>query len=101
MKRTPLYRRELPDYTRGEELCNMITHILGGALGILACVLCPIYAVRNHNTWGVVSGAIFGFCMLVLYAISSIYHGLPRTLFGKRVLQVLDHCSIFVLIAGT
>lgn len=101
IKRTPLAARSLPDYTHGEEITNMVTHIVGGALGILALVLCPVFGARHHSAWGVVTGTLFGFCMLVLYAISSIYHGLPRTLFGKRVLQVLDHCSIFVLIAGT
>ena len=101
MKRTPLALRRMPDYTRGEEICNMVTHIVGGALGILALVLCPIFAASRHNVYGIVSGALFGFCMLVLYAISSVYHGLHPTVFGKRVLQVLDHCSIFLLIAGT
>ena len=101
MKRTPLHERTLPNYTRGEEICNMVTHIVGGALGILALVLCPIFGARHHSAWGVVCGTLFGFCMLVLYAISSIYHGLSPRLMGKRVLQVLDHCSIFLLIAGT
>ena len=64
-------------------------------------MLCPIFAASHHNVYGIVSGALFGFCMLVLYAISSVYHGLHPTVFGKRVLQVLDHCSIFLLIAGT
>ncbi len=101
MKRTPLAERALPDYTRGEEICNMVTHIVGGALGILALVLCPVFGARHNNAWGVVCGTVFAFCMLVLYAISSTYHGLSPKLLGKRVLQVLDHCSIFLLIAGT
>jgi len=101
MKRTPLAERVLPDYTRCEEIWNMITHILGGALGILALVLCPVFGARHHSAWGVVCGCIFAFCMLVLYAISSVYHGLSPKLRGKRVMQVLDHCSIFLLIAGT
>ena len=101
MKRTPLADRKLPSYTRGEEITNMVTHIVGGALGILALVLCPIVGARHHSAWSVVSGSIFGFCMLVLYTISSVYHGLHPSLFGKWVLQVLDHCSIFLLIAGT
>ena len=101
MKRTALADRSLPDYTRGEEICNMVTHIVGGALGITACVLCPIFGALHHDAYAVVSGAIFGFCMLVLYAISSVYHGLSPRLFGKKVMQVLDHCSIFLLIAGT
>ena len=58
MKRTPLAQRKLPDYTRGEEITNMVTHIVGGALGILALVLCPIAGVRHHSAWAVVSGVM-------------------------------------------
>ena len=101
IKRTPLADRRLPDYTHGEEITNMVTHIVGGALGILALVLCPVFAARHHSGWGVACGTVFGLCMLVLYAISSIYHGLSPRIMAKRVLQVLDHCSIFLLIAGT
>ena len=49
MKRTPLAQRELPDYTRGEEICNMVTHIVGGALGILAIVLCVVIGAKHHS----------------------------------------------------
>ena len=101
MKRTPLAERVLPNYTRGEEICNMVTHIVGGALAILSLVLCPIVGARHHSVYGIVSGCVYGFCMLVLYSISSIYHGLSPKLMGKKVLQILDHCSIFLLIAGT
>ena len=101
MKRTPLSERKLPEYTHGEEITNMVTHIVGGALGILALVLCPIFGAHHHSAWSVVSGCVFGFSMLTLYAISSVYHGLSPKLLGKRVMQVLDHCSIFLLIAGT
>ena len=101
MKRTPLAKRQLPNYTRGEEITNMVTHIVGAALGVLALVLCPIVGVRHHSAFSVVSGIVYGLCMLALYAISSVYHGLSPRLFGKRVMQVLDHCSIFALIAGS
>ena len=101
MKRTPLAERVLPNYTKGEEICNMVTHIVGGALGILALVLCPIIGAKHRSAFSVVSGCVYGFCMLVLYSISSVYHGLSPKLRGKKVLQVLDHCSIFLLIAGT
>ena len=101
MKRTPLAQRELPNYTRGEEICNMVTHIVGGVLGILACVLCPIIGARHHSAFAVVSGAIYGFSMLALYAVSSVYHGLSPRLHGKKVLQVIDHCTIYFLIAGS
>ena len=101
MKRTPLRERKMSDYTRGEEITNMVTHIVGGALGVLALVLCPVVGARHHSVWSVVSGTVFAFTLLVLYTISSVYHGLSPRLFGKRVMQVLDHCSIFLLIAGT
>ncbi|MBE5775078.1 MAG: hemolysin III family protein [Clostridiales bacterium] len=100
-KRTPLSERVLPDYTKGEEICNMVTHIVGGALGILAVVLCAVFGAIHHNAYAVVSGCIYGSSMIVLYAISSVYHGLSPRLTAKKVMQVLDHCSIFILIAGT
>ncbi len=101
MKRTPLAQRWLPDYTRGEEITNMVTHIVGGALGVFALVFCPIVGARHHSAWAIVSGIIYALSMVTLYAISSIYHGLSPRVFGKRVMQVLDHCSIFFFIAGT
>lgn len=99
-KRIKLKDRLLPDYTVAEELTNMITHIVGGALGIAALVLCILTAARNNNIYGIVGSAIYGTAMIVLYTMSSVYHGLrPGT--GKKVLQILDHCTIYFLIAGT
>ena len=100
MKRTKLSDRKLPDYTRGEELANMITHILGGVIGIVALTLCVIRAALHNNVWGIVSSAIYGTCMITMFTISSVYHGL-RPNMGKKVLQVIDHCTIYFLIAGT
>lgn len=100
MKRTKLSDRQLPDYSRGEELTNMITHILGGVLGIVALTLCVIRSALNGNVYGVVSSAIYGTCMITMFTISSVYHGLKPNL-GKRVMQVIDHCTIYFLIAGT
>jgi len=79
----------------------MVSHIVGGVLGIVAVVLCVVFAALNSDVYGVVSGAIYGFTMILLYAMSSIYHGLSPQLMAKRVFQVIDHCSIFLLIAGT
>ena len=99
-KRMKLSERRLPDYTRGEEIMNMVTHIVGGALGIAALTLCVIFAALNGNVYGVVGSAIYGGCMVALYTLSSVYHGLhPGT--GKKVMQILDHCTIYFLIAGT
>ena len=101
MKRIKLQDRELPTYTKGEEIFNMTSHIVGGALGIVATVLCIIFAAVHGNGYGVVSGAIYGVTMIVLYTMSSVYHGLSPNLKAKKVFQVLDHCSIFLLIAGS
>ena len=101
MKRTKLADRQMPVYTKGEEIFNMTSHIVGGALGILAIVLCAVFAGMKGDVYGVVAGCIFGATMLVLYTSSSIYHGLKPETFSKRVFQVIDHCTIFILIAGT
>ena len=101
MKRTKLDDRVLPTYTKGEEIFNMVSHILGGVLGIVALTLCVIFAAIHHNVYGVVSSTIFGISMIILYTMSSVYHGLKPELKSKKVFQVLDHCSIFLLIAGS
>ncbi len=101
MKRTKLRDRILPKYTKGEEIFNMTSHIVGGALGIVALVLCVVFAAVHGNGYGVVSGAIYGVTMVILYTMSSIYHGLNPKRKVKKVFQVLDHCSIYLLIAGS
>lgn len=100
MKRTRLRDRELPDYTRGEEIFNMVSHIVGGALAVAALVLCVIFSALKGDAWSVVASAIYGATMIVLYTMSSIYHGLKSET-AKKVFQVIDHCTIYFLIAGT
>ena len=100
MKRTRLSERQLPDYTPGEERMNMITHIAGSIVGIAALVLCILRAAGKGNVWGIVSAAIYGTSMIAMFTISSVYHGLKPNL-GKKVMQVIDHCTIYFLIAGT
>jgi len=100
MKRTKLSDRKLPDYTRGEEIMNMVTHIAGGAIGIVALTLCVIRAALHDNVYGIVTSAIYGATMITMFTISSVYHGLKPNL-GKKVMQVIDHCTIYFLIAGT
>ena len=97
MTRTKLKDRILPDYTKGEEIFN----IVGGSFGIVALVLCIVFAAIHHNGYAVVSSAIYGVMMIILYTMSSIYHGLKPQRKAKKVFQVLDHCSIFLLIAGS
>ena len=78
MTRTKLADRKLPDYTRGEEIANMTTHIVGGAFGIATLALCTIFPVLNRNYWALVGGIIYGIMMIFLYTMSSVYHGLVK-----------------------
>ena len=100
MKRTRLCDRQLPNYTKGEERMNMLTHIAGGIIGIAALVFCVIRAALHDNVWGIVTSAVYGATMIAMFTISSVYHGLKPNL-GKKVMQVIDHCTIYFLIAGT
>ena len=100
MKRTKIKDRLLPPYTKGEEIFNMVSHIVGGGLGIIIAALCIVKSFLIHNVYGIVASFIYGISMIVLYTMSSIYHGLIHVT-AKKVFQVIDHCSIFLLIAGT
>ena len=100
MKRTPLRERMLPNYSQGEELMNMITHIVGGALGIAVLLSCVIKAALRDNFFGILGCTIYGTAFITMFTISSVYHGLNPGM-GKKVLQVIDHCTIYFLISGT
>lgn len=102
MTRTSLKERKLPNYTKGEEIFNMVTHIVGGALGVAALVLCVVFAFLKRDAYTVVSSFIYGFSIVILYTVSSVYHGItPKADIAKKVMQIIDHCVIFILIAGT
>lgn len=100
MKRTKLAARQLPAYTQGEEITNMITHIVGAVVGLAALVACVLRAAFRNNGVGVAACAIYGAACVAMFTISSVYHGL-RPCLGKKVMQVVDHCTIYYLIAGT
>lgn len=100
MNRTKLCDRTLPHYTQGEETMNMVTHIVGGGLAVIGFLLCILQAAHHGSITAIVCTAIYGTSLVAVYAMSSIYHGLhPCT--GKKVMQVMDHCAIYFLIAGT
>ena len=100
MERIPLRERALPDYTRGEEITNMVTHIIGAAFSLPILIGGVILATYHRNPWAIVGCCIYALTMLWLYTMSSVYHGLGDNI-GKRVMQVIDHCTIYALIAGT
>ena len=100
IKRVKLQDRVLPNYCLGEEITNTVTHILGGIGGVIALILCVRKAMMFHGAVEVLGAAIYGACLIVLYSISSVYHGLKPSM-AKKVMQVLDHCAIYFLIAGS
>lgn len=91
----------IPKYTKGEEIFNMTSHIVGGGVGVAVTALCVVFAALHGNVWGVVGCSIYGAMMIVLYTMSSIYHGLSPAITAKKVFRVIDHCSVYLLIAGT
>ena len=100
MQRIKLADRVLPTYTKAEEIFNMVSHIVGGGLGVIALVLCVIVSAMHRDVFAVVGSAIYGASLVILYTMSSVYHGLKLEK-PKKVMQVIDHCTIYLLIAGT
>ena len=87
-------------YTLGEEISNSITHGIGSLLSIAALVIMVVVAAIHHNTIGVVTSAIFGASLIILYTMSTLYHSISNEK-AKKVLKVFDHCTIYLLIAGS
>lgn len=87
-------------YSLGEEIANSITHGVGWLLSVGGLVVLVTFAALTGGAVRVVSCAVFGATLVLLYAASTLYHALrgPR---AKRVFRVLDHSAIFLLIAGT
>lgn len=90
----------IPKYTLGEELINAISHGIGVLLGITALVLTIVFSSKNNNTIGIVSSCIYGTTMIIMYLVSCLYHALNPKLKAKKVLRILDHCDIYLFIAG-
>jgi hemolysin III len=86
--------------TTGEEWANGISHLVGTIFGIVALVMLCVWAAHYGNATTVVCSVIFGTTLIILYNSSTIYH-LVRGHRLKSVFQVLDHISIYLLIAGT
>lgn len=99
-KKTIRERITLPNYTLGEELISSISHGVGALLSIAALVLCIVSAAKGGSALAVVASCIYGASLIILYLMSCLYHALARNR-AKKVFRVFDHCSIFLLIAGT
>ena len=87
-------------YTPREELANSLTHGLGALLSVAGLGLLVFKAAQHGDAWQVVSTAIFGTTLVLLYTASTLYHSFRGERL-KQVLQKFDHAAIFLLIAGT
>ncbi len=87
-------------YPLGEEIANAISHGLWALLSVAGLVILVVKAAMHGSAWHIVSFSIFGSSAVLLFTMSTLYHAIsaPR---AKRVLKILDHSSIYVLIAGT
>ena len=95
-----MLKRRTKLYTLGEEISNSITHGIGSLLSIAALVIMIVVAAIHNNTIGIVTSAIFGASLIILYTMSTLYHAITNEK-AKKVLRVFDHCTIYLLIAGT
>ena len=91
---------KIPKYSLSEELISSISHGVGAFLSLAALVLCVVFASIHHSVLGIISSVIYGISLIVLYTMSCIYHALKPN-GAKRIFRIFDHCSIFLLIAGS
>lgn len=96
-------RDEHEDLTREsaqEEIASAIAHVIGTGLAVAALVLGVVYAAEIENAWAIVASAIYGTTLVWMFVASALYHGISKPR-AKLMFMALDHCAIFLLIAGT
>ena len=86
--------------TLGEEIANSVSHGIGALLAIGGTVVLIMLSCIFGNVWTIVSSAVYGFSLIVLYTMSTLYHAITNER-AKKILQIFDHCSIFLLILGS
>lgn len=103
MKRRDLkvsIRNKLMDYTLGEEIFSAVSHGLGALFSMFATAHMVVLSAVKHSPLAVVCGAIYGATLIILFMMSTLYHAIANKK-AKLVFRVLDHTTIFLLIAGT
>ena len=95
MKKNPISGQ-----TKKEEIANVITHSIGIVLGVAALAILVVFASLKGDPWKIVSFSIYGTSIIILYSASTVYHSIKNETL-KKFFQIVDHSSIFILIAGT
>ena len=88
------------DYSPGEEIAHVVTHGVGLLLSIAGLAILVVFSSLYGDAWHIVSTSVYGATLILLYAASTLYHGISNAK-AKSVMQRLDHAAIFLLIAGT
>ena len=86
--------------SRREEIANAVTHGVGLLASVVALPVLVVAAVSQHDAWQVAGVVVFGSTLVALYAASTLYHAVAAAP-AKRRLRLVDHCAIYLLIAGT
>lgn len=91
---------ELPRFSAREEVAHAVSHGIGAVLAIAALAILVAHAALRGDAWHITTSAVFGTTLILMYVASTLYHAIPFRR-AKRVLRLLDHASIYLLIAGT
>ncbi len=87
-------------YTLGEEIFNSVSHGIGAALAVGGMVVLIVLSAVHSDSWGIVSSCIYGFSLVLLYTMSTLYHAITNDK-AKVFFRIMDHNTIYFLIAGT
>lgn len=87
-------------YPPAEERINILSHLAGAVISVVVLIMLVLRAATNGDGWHIVSVSIFGASLIILFSASTIYHSASDPVIRRR-LRVVDHASIYVLIAGT
>lgn len=92
--------QNISKYTIPEEIANAVTHGIGVLLAAAALSILVVFATLYGNVWYIVSFSVYGATLVILYLVSTLYHSFqnPKV---KQIFRIMDHSSIYLLIAGT
>jgi len=96
----PMGTSKTRPYTLGEEIANSTIHGIGAVLSISALTMLLVFAGWAQNGWAIASAIVYGISLVLEYTASTLYHAFPQDNV-KHIFKILDHCGIYVLIAGS
>lgn len=87
-------------YSKNEEIANTLTHALGAILSVIACYMLLTSAIADNSLVKIISFSVYGASLVLLFSASTFYHSF-QDIHKKQLFKLLDHCAIYLLIAGT